>query len=88
MYEIANFVNRKAKYPTVVNLVDYPIHKGKPNPVHGKYYLSGSIPAACYDAEEKHSMCYDTEKEAINAAILAGAERIQDVNCNKVYGWE
>lgn len=87
MYEIANFINRKAKYPTVISRVDFPVYKGMPNPVHGKYYLSGSIPVDCYDAEEKHSKYYYTEKEAIEAAIKAGAERIQDTNCNKVYGW-
>lgn len=87
MYEIANFINRKAKYPTIVSEVDNPIYKGKPNPVHGKFYLQGSIPIDCYDESEEHSKYYDTEADAISAAIAAGAERIQDTQCNKVYRW-
>ena len=61
-------------------------HQGKPNPSHGKYYFVGRIPAACYDQEKKCSKTYDTEELAIQAAIDAGATRIQDSHCKFVFG--
>jgi hypothetical protein len=70
-----------AKYPTCIQQVNYPIHKGQPNPKHGMFYFVGSIPLACYDTEKQHSLYYQTEQEAIDAAIAAGAERIQGVDC-------
>lgn len=72
------------KFPTCVQQVNYPIHKGRPNPKHGLFYFVGSIPAACYDVEGKHSHYYQTEQDAIDAAIASGAERIQGVDCRKV----
>ena len=73
-----------AKLPTCVQQVNYPIHKGQPNPWHGKFYLVGTIPGACYDVEHNHSQYYDTEQEAIDAARKGGAERIQDTKCRFV----
>lgn len=76
MSELAQ-IARMSKFPTCVQRINYPIHKGQPNPAHGKYVLVGSIPADCYDFESRSSKRYDTEQEAIDAAISAGAERIQ-----------
>ena len=73
-------------FPTCIMQVDYPIHKGQPNPKHGKFYMVGSIPGACYDVATNHSFYYDTEQEAIDAAINAGATRIQDTKCRFVVG--
>lgn len=87
MYEISNYINRKGKLSTGIQRVNYPIHKGKPNPVHGKYYLVGSIPMGCYDTENRRSLYYDTEEEAISAAIASGAEKVQNTKCEKVFGW-
>lgn len=78
MYEIANFINRKGKLSTGIQQVNYPIHKGKPNPVHGKYYLVGSVPVEC------HEKYYDSEGEAIKAAMVNGAKIIQNTKCNFV----
>lgn len=63
--------------PTCIQKINFPVYRGKPNPEHGKYYFVGSIPAACYDAEKKSSIHYNTEEEAIGAAIAGGAKRIQ-----------
>ena len=84
MYEIAEFINRKAKYSTAIQQINFPFYKGLPNPVHGKFYFVGSIPADCYDEEKKMSKKYDTEQDAIDAAIAAGADRIQRCNCTFV----
>lgn len=73
-----------AELPTVVSQVNYPIHKGQPNPKHGKFYLSGRIPGGCVDPETNRSKFYDTEAEAIEAAQAAGARRIHDVKCRTV----
>lgn len=69
-----------AKYPTCIQQINFPIYQGKPNPANGKFYFVGSIPAACVD-ENGRSNKYDTEEQAIRAAIAAGAERIQGVDC-------
>ena len=84
MYEIAEFINCKAKYSTAIQQVNFPIYKGKPNPVHGKFYFVGSIPAECYDEEKGKSKKYDTEQDAIDAAVTAGADRIQRCDCSFV----
>ena len=70
-----------SKFPTCIQQVNYPIHKGQPNPKHGMFFFVGSIPAACYDHEKQHSFFYATEQDAIDAAIAAGAERIQGADC-------
>jgi len=71
-------------FPAAIQQIDYPIHKGAPNPAHGKYYFVGRIPGACYDLEKKRSRHYDTEADAIAAAQAAGATRIQRVDCSFV----
>ena len=69
------------KFPTCIQQINYPIHKGQPNPAHGKFIFVGSIPGDCYDHENQRSKRYDTEQDAIDAAIKAGAERIQGADC-------
>ena len=71
-------------FPTCIQRINYPFHKGKPNPEHGRFYFVGSIPADCYDREKKTSKHYDTEEEAIAAARSAGAVRIQASDCRFV----
>ena len=71
MNEVASVMRMLGRMPTAISRVDYPIHKGKPNPIHGKYHLVGSVPASC------SKVYYDTEDEAITAAQAAGATRIQ-----------
>lgn len=75
-----------SNYPTCVLQINYPVHQGRPNPSHGKFFFAGSIPAACYDFDNQRSRIYDTEQQAIDAAIAAGAERIQNVKCEFVKG--
>ena len=84
MYEITKFLRQKHSYPTAIHQVNFPLYHGRPNPVHGKFYLVGSIPIDCYDSEKKHSKYYDTEQDAIDAAIIAGAVRIQRCDCSVV----
>jgi hypothetical protein len=72
------------KFPTCIQQVNYPMHKGVPNPKHGMFYFVGSIPGECYDHDKGHSFYYTTEQDAIDAAIAAGAERIQGVDCRFV----
>ncbi len=74
------------KFPTCVQQINYPIHQGKPNPAHGKFFFVGSVPASCWDHEKQTSKKYDTEQEAIDAAIAGGATRIQNVKCEFVLG--
>lgn len=75
----------QGNFPTCVSgPINMPIYKGQPNPCHGKYFFVGSIPAACYDQEKRSSLKYDTEQDAINAAIAAGATRIQRCDCSFV----
>ena len=57
--------------PCCIQRVNYPIHNGKPNPKHGKFRFVGSVP--CFDSEGK-SLYYDTEQQAIDAAIQAGMD--------------
>ncbi len=71
-------------FSTAIQRINFPIHKGKPNPAHGKFYFVGSIPAGCYDFEKEASKKYDTEEDAIAAAKAAGATRIQRCDCSFV----
>lgn len=71
-----------AKFPTCVQRVNYPVHQGRPNPAHGKFFFVGSVPGACM--ENGRSKHYDTEEDAIAAAQAAGAERIQRCDCSFV----
>jgi hypothetical protein len=75
----------QAPLPTCVQgPINYPVHRGQPNPRHGWYYLAGSIPAACYDQESQHSHYYQTEQEAVDAVLAAGATHVQGADCRKV----
>lgn len=79
MSELTNAIAMlNCKFPTAIQKVNHPIHKGQPNPVHGKFYFVGSVPVAC------HKVYYDTEAEAIQAAIDNGATRIQRNDCSFV----
>jgi GH43 family beta-xylosidase len=71
-------VLQRGGFSTAIQRIDYPIHKGAPNPYHGMYYFVGSVPAACIDIK------YATQEEAIAAAIAAGATRIQRADCSFV----
>lgn len=74
--------NRPASaFPTAIMRINHPIHQGRQNPVHGMFFFVGAIPAACYDQKRCGSLRYETEEAAIDAAILGGAERIQDTRC-------
>jgi hypothetical protein len=83
--ELSLFMAPRAAFTTAIQRVDYPIHQGKPNPAHGKFYFVGSIPGACYDAARNGgaggSKFYDSEPDAIRAAIAGGADRIQGTDC-------
>ncbi len=77
--------------PTCVQRVNYPVHKGKPNPSHGTFYFVGSIPGDCTEPRPapgnpngRGSKHYASEDEAITAAIAAGAKRIQRCDCSFV----
>ena len=52
----------------------------------GKFFFAGAIPYACYDFEARRSMIYDTEQDAIDAAIAAGVDRLQGVDCRFIVG--
>lgn len=77
--EIGRFLG--AKFATCIQRIDYPMHNGKPNPAHGKFFIVGSIPAACYDAEQGKSKIFDTESQAISAIVQSGVRRFQKSNC-------
>lgn len=80
------------RYSTAIQQINYPVHQGRPNPIHGKFMFVGSIPAACWNAEKNNgpfspkggSKYYDTEAAAILAAADAGAEYIQGADCRRV----
>ena len=84
MYEIGEFIRRPRRYTTAIQQVNYPVHKGKPNPFHRKFFFVGAIPADCYNYEKRQSKFYDSEQKAINAAIEAGATDIQRCDCSFV----
>lgn len=68
----------RSEFPSAILRIDYPIHKGAPNPSHGKYHVVGRVPAAC------HGVKYTTEEECIAALIANGATRIQRTDCSFV----
>jgi hypothetical protein len=70
-----------AKFSTAIMRIDYPFHDGRPNPAHGKFFIRGTIPATCWDEERQDSKIFDSEDQAIFAAIEGGAERIQGADC-------
>ncbi len=74
-----------SKFSTAIMKINYPEHKGKPNPYHGKYHFVGRIPGTCYDHDRQMSKAYDTEQLAIDAAIAGGATDIQGEDCKFVY---
>jgi hypothetical protein len=81
----------RAEFPTCVQgPINRPIHNGQPNAAHGKFYFVGRIPSSCYDTSRNNgqggSKFYDTEQEAIDAAIAGGATRIQNTQCKFVLG--
>jgi hypothetical protein len=78
--EMAVFMSRQ-RYSTAIQQINYPMHQGRQNPAHGKFFFVGSIPARCYDETTQQSLRYDTEEDAILAAIEAGAEVIQGADC-------
>ena len=77
----------KAKFSSaVMGPINYPIHKGAPNPAHGKFYIAGSIPAACYDLARNDgrggSVLYASEADSVAALIAAGAVNVQRCDCS------
>jgi hypothetical protein len=72
------------KYPTVIQKINCPTFRGQPNPEHERFYFAGSIPLACWDASREGSSHYDTEQEAIDAALAAGVTHLQGVDCRKI----
>ena len=83
MNELAQVIS--AKFSTAIQRINYPIHRGQPNPAHGKYFIVGSIPAACYDQSRNDghggSMLFGSEAECAAAIEAAGVERYQLCNC-------
>jgi hypothetical protein len=73
------------KYSTAIQQINYPIHQGKPNPAHGKFFIVGSVPVACIDPDTGRSKTYDTEQQAIDAVVTAGATFVQGTDCRVVY---
>lgn len=65
-----------------------PAYPGSKNPNIGKFFIVGSIPAACYDEARNGgrggSKLYDSEAEAIDALVVAGAPVIQGADCRKI----
>ena len=85
MSELANAMRSlSGNFSTAIQRINYPMHKGAPNPAHGKYFFVGSVPASCYDHECGRSKKYDTEQDAVDAAIAGGATRIQRCDCSFV----
>ena len=73
------------RFTTAIQQINYPIHNGRANPSHGKFFFVGSIPEECWDPLRNGgaggSKIYPTEDAAIRAAVAAGAEKIQGVDC-------
>jgi hypothetical protein len=90
MGELSSLINRMAtaRMPAAVQRINSPMYQGKPNPNDGKFFFVGRIPAACYDPTRNGgrggSRIYDTEQQAIDAAIAAGADYIQGADCRIV----
>ena len=74
-------------YATAVMRINYPTHKGQPNPKHGWHFLVGTIPAGCWDQTRNDgtggSRLYETEAAAILDAVRHGAEVVQRCNCTR-----
>ena len=80
-----NIANARG-YSSGVQKINHPVHKGERNPSHGKFFIVGSIPLACYDKARSGgaggSMIYDSEGQALDALIAAGAPNIQRADCS------
>lgn len=63
---------------TAILRVNYPVHHGRPNPAHGKFFAVGSVPPSCADQK------YDTEDAAIRAVVAAGATVVQGVDYRRI----
>lgn len=76
------------RFSSAVQQINFPVYRGQPNPAHGKFFIVGSIPAACYDESRNNgrggSKLYDTEQQAIDALIDAGATYIQGADCRRI----
>lgn len=72
------------RFSSAVMQINYPVHKGAPNPAHGEFHVRGSIPAPCYNEARSESFLYDTEDAAIRALIAAGSTYIQGADCRKI----
>ena len=68
----------QGRMTTGMRRVDYPVHQGKPNPVHGKIHLVGSVPAVLL------KVYFDTEEACIAACREAGVQNLQGVDCRFV----
>ena len=81
-------MNAQQRYSTAVQQINYPVHNGRPNPAHGKFFFVGSIPAGCYDQARNNglggSKLYETEDAAIRDAIANGAAYVQGADCRKI----
>lgn len=67
-----------ANFPTGIRQIDYPIHKGAPNPKHGKFHFTGRCPLN----KDGTAPYFDTEAEALQFADNAGMTRIQRLDCS------
>lgn len=76
------------RFSSAVQRINYPVHNGRANPAHGKFFIVGSIPAACYDPERNGgrggSKLYDSADDAIAALQAAGAPVIQGADCRVI----
>ena len=72
------------RYSTAIQQINFPVWQGKQNPFHGMFYFVGSIPSICYDQAAQKSLKYETEADAIRAAIAGGASCIQGTDCRIV----
>lgn len=84
----ASIAPNAPRFSSAVQQINYPIHRGAPNPAHGKFFIVGSIPAACWDPARNDgrggSCLYDSESDAIAALQAAGAECIQGADCRVI----
>lgn len=78
MAHLKNPNRASSPYPTAIQRVTVPTALA-----FGKFFFVGFVPAACL-TEDGRSLKYDTEDAAINAAVSAGAERIQRCDCSFV----
>ena len=66
------------RFSTAVQQINYPIHRGQPNPAHGKFFIVGSVPVSCDGVK------FDTEEAAIRAVVAAGATVVQGADCRMI----